>query len=374
MGQGSDGGGLAPLSGYAPKVTGYWVPKGEHAKSLALARRMLDAVTDFAWLSRGDRVLVKLALNSGYAYPRTTDAFLLDAVIRILTEKGARVVVGDSAGCGHVRWTPAEKKGSTRALCREAGLLPIIEQHGATPVFFEERDYDSFVETLPLRGGHWKRPMRITSVVTEVEHIVYLPRVSSHVLADFTAGLKLGVGFLREDSRLAAHSGGADFPAMFEEINHVPEIEGKVRLVASSARMIPTLVGPDLGPVATPDHGLYFASTDLLAHDLVAYALVKWAREFMTSAEEHAKDGALTKTRATRNKGFLKTMWKLPEGAEIADLAYFQAGETGPIYDHPVIVNFMTRKGGHPEKVELEQLTPNPAPAVADYLKTEIRA
>jgi len=161
---------------------------------------------------------------------------------------------------------------------------------------------------------------------------------------------------------------------MFEEVNHVPEIEGKVRLVVSSARMIPSLVGPDVGPVATPDHGLFFASTDLLAHDLLAYALVKWAREFMTSAADHAKDGVLTKARATRNKGFLKNTWKLPEGAEIADLVYFQAGVTGTIYDHPVMVNFMKRRGGRPEKVYFEQLTRNPSTAVVDYLEREIRA
>jgi uncharacterized protein (DUF362 family) len=362
------------LSGYAPKVTGYWVAKGEHEKTFALARKMLDATTDFSWLSRGDRVLVKLALNSGNPYPRTTDPFLLDSMLRILQEKGARVVVGDSAGCGHVRWTPTEKKGSTRALCRNAGLLPIITQHGARPVFFEEQDYDSFLETLPLGSGHWKKPMRIASVVKDVDHIIYLPRVSSHVLADFTAGLKVGVGFLREDSRLAAHSGGGEFPAMFEEINHVPELEGKVRLVASSARMIPSLVGPDVGPVATPDHGLYFASTDLLAHDVVAYALVKWAREFMTSAADHAKDGVLTKTRAMRNKGFLKNTWKLAEATEIADLVYFQAGETGTVYDHPVMVNFMKRKGGRPETVHFEQLTAHPSTAVVEYLTRQIRA
>jgi len=360
--------------GYAPKVTGYWTPKGEHEKCFALARKMLDAVTDFSWLSRGDRVLVKLALNSGTPYPRTTDPWLLDSMLRILQEKGARVVVGDSPGCGHVRWTPGEAKGSSRALCQSTGLLPIIEQHGASPVFFEEKDYDSFLETSPSGSGHWKKPMRVTSVVKDVDHIIYLPRVSSHVLADFTAGLKVGVGFLREDSRLAAHSGGGDFPAMFEEVNHVPEIEGKVRLVVSSARMIPSLVGPDVGPVATPDHGLFFASTDLLAHDLLAYALVKWAREFMTSAADHAKDGVLTKARATRNKGFLKNTWKLPEGAEIADLVYFQAGVTGTIYDHPVMVNFMKRRGGRPEKVYFEQLTRNPSTAVVDYLEREIRA
>jgi uncharacterized protein (DUF362 family) len=362
------------LSGYAPKVTGYWIPKGEHETSLALARKMIDATTDLSWLSRGDRVLVKLALNSGDPYPRTTDPWLLDAMLRILREKGARIVVGDSPGCGHVRWTPTEKKGSARALCRNAGLLPIIEQHGGTAVFFEEADYDSFLETLPSGSGHWKTPMRITPVVEDVDHIVYLPRVSSHVLADFTGGLKIGVGFLREDSRLAAHCGGSDFAAMFEEINHVPEIEGKVRLAVSSARMIPSLVGPDMGPVATPDHGLFFASTDLLAHDLLAYALVRWAREFMTSAADHAEHGGLTKTRAKRNRGFLKKMWQLPEGTEIADLAYFQAGETGTIYDHPVMVNFMRRRGGRPETVHFEQLTANPSTGVVDYLNTEIQA
>jgi hypothetical protein len=43
-----------------------------------------------------------------------------------------------------------------------------------------------------------------------------------------------------------------------------------------------TSVVKDAGSIATPDHGLFFASTDLLAHDLLAYAWVKWAREFIT--------------------------------------------------------------------------------------------
>jgi uncharacterized protein (DUF362 family) len=363
---------LPVLSGYAPKVAAYWVPKGEHERSLALARKMVDAVTDFSWLSRGDRVLVKLALNSGQPYPRTTDPWLLDAVIRMLKERGARVIVGDSPGCGHVRWTPTETKGSSRAICQAAGLQPIIDQHGASAVFFEEQDYDAFLETAPSGAGHWQRPMRIASIVNDVDHIVYLPRVSSHVLADFTAGLKIGVGFLREDSRLEAHAGGEHYVAMFEEINHVPEIQGKVRLVASSGRMIATLVGPDLGPVATPDHGIFFASTDLLAHDLLAYAWVKWGREFVTSADDHAKDGALTRGRSMRNRSFLRAMWKLPEATEIADLAYFHAGETGTIYDHPAMVSFMRHKGGRPERIEFEQLTAHPSPAVVDYLKNQL--
>jgi uncharacterized protein (DUF362 family) len=365
---------LPVLSGYSPSVTGYWVPKGEHESSFALAKKMLEAVTDFSWLSRGDRVLLKLSMNSGSEYPRTTDPWMLDAVIRILQEKGAKVLVGDSSGCGHVRWTPADKKGSSRELCAKSGMLKIIEQNGATPIFFEERDYDSFLETTPSGAHHCKKPLRVTSALKEANHVVYLPRVSSHVLADFSGGLKIGVGFLREDSRFAFHSSGPDFAPMFEEINHVPEIGQKFRLVVSSARAMTSVFGPDLGPVVTPDHGLFFASTDLLAHDLLSYALVKWSREFMTSPEEHAKDGVITKGRAARNKGFLKNNWKLPDESGIGDLVYFQAGDNGTVYDHPAMVNCMKRKGGRPAKIHFEQLTENPNTTVVEYLKKEIKA
>ena len=182
------------LKGYKPKVAGYWVANGEHEKSYVFFKKMVEATTDFKWLSRGDRVFLKLSMNSGLEYPRTTDPWALDSMIRLLKEKGAKVVVGDSAGCGHVRWTPNEKKGSSRALCEKNGLLKIINENGADTVFFEEKEYDSYIETSPAGSHHWKKPMRITSAVKEVDHIIYLPRVSAHSLADFTGGLKIGVG------------------------------------------------------------------------------------------------------------------------------------------------------------------------------------
>ena len=46
---------------------------------------------------------------------------------------------------------------------------------------------------------------------------------------------------------------------------------------------------------------------------------------------------------------------------------------TGGIYDHPAIVNFMKRKGGQPEKIQLEQLTKNPSKAVSNYLIREMK-
>jgi hypothetical protein len=44
---------MPTLKGYNPKVTGYWVAKGEHEKSYILFKKMVEATTDFKWLSRG---------------------------------------------------------------------------------------------------------------------------------------------------------------------------------------------------------------------------------------------------------------------------------------------------------------------------------
>jgi uncharacterized protein (DUF362 family) len=364
---------LPALRGYGPAVTAAWIPRGEHEKAYGLFKKMVEASTDFKWLSRGDRVLLKLAMNSGIASPRTTDPWLLHSMIQLLNEKGAKVIVGDSSGCGHVRWTATEKKGSSRELCEKLGLLKIINEDGASAVFFEESGYDSFLEAAPAGSHHWKTPIRIAAAVKQADHIIYLPRISAHSLADFTGGMKIGVGFLREDSRLAFHKGAGDFCYMYEEINQIPEISSRLRLTVSSGRSVTSLLGPDLGPVVTPDYGLILSSTDLLAHDLLAYSWLKWNREYMTSAEDHMKEGVLTRARAERNKGFLKNMWKLPENDVVPDLTYFQPGVNGGIYDHPAIVNFMKRKGGQPDKLNLVLLNSHPKPWVEKYLKAEMK-
>lgn len=255
-------------------VSAAWLPKGE--TSYALFTRMIERATDFSWLNKGETVLVKLAANSGKPYPATSDPWALDCLLKILKEHGAgKIYVGDQSGERYVHWTPTAKTGSTRALVQASGLQAVIDKNGATPVFFEERGYDAYLETYPAGQHHWKEPLHITSFVNEVDHIVYLPRLSSHALADLTGAMKIGVGFLRGDSRLAFHRSGENFYPMYQEINEVPEIKSKLRLSVSSGRSMFSLVGPDVGYMIDPDYGPVFASENLLAHDVFAYAFLQ---------------------------------------------------------------------------------------------------
>ena len=73
----------------------------------AAVRRAAVAATDFAWLGRGDAVLIKPVCNSGNAYPATTDPLALHAMIALLRESGAgRVIVADMSGVQFVRFGP----------------------------------------------------------------------------------------------------------------------------------------------------------------------------------------------------------------------------------------------------------------------------
>lgn len=355
-----------------PHVTSAFIKKDETDQAAyPLFKKAIEASTDFSWLSRGDSVLIKLALNSAHPFPATTDPWALNAMITLLREKGAgRILVGDSSGVESVHWTKDKKRGSTRENCKKAGLLKVIEETKAEGVFFEEQGYDSFLPMEPKAPHHWKEPIFITKTVNEVDHIVYLCRVSAHVMGDITSSMKVGVGFLREDSRKIFHCGGEAFYSMYEEINAVPEIESRLRLIVSSGRKVLATFGPDNGHVAVPDTGLVISSSDIFAHELISYAWLLYNREFETNFWDVGITGRFTKIRSLINKGFVSYIWK--EGSFIGtpSIPLFIPGN---IYAHPAMMNFMKRKGGLPDQLNWEPVnTPEGSEKIVNYINQKI--
>ncbi len=327
-------------------VASGWIPKGEHESSSVLFRRVIEAATDFSWLSPGDRVFIKLSLNSGNPYPASTDPWALNEMIRVLQERGAgEIMVGDKSGPG-VNWTPPERRGSSREFAETAGLLPIILENGAQPVFFEERGWDAYIETAPSGDHHWEVPLLVTDVVREMDHIIYMPRVSSHSQGEATLGIKLAVGWLRDDVRRVFHNaGGENFYRMYEEINHAPEIESRRRLIVSTGRQVLSMGGPNTGAIAEPDYGLVFASQDLLAHEMLSYAWLQWNREFATDKEELARQSARMRS----------------------------SYRPGDIYQHPAVANLMEHQSLTKPNFGWEQVNQGPATMVQDYLRKQMK-
>ena len=282
---------------------------GDEAVASTVRNIILQATGDLSWLSNGDTVLLKPALNSPDPYPATTHPAVVQATAALCAERGARVVIGDQSGIEHVLHHPGGVlRGSTAANFVCSGMaVP------GDPRFigFEDGGWDGgFFHYRSGRTASWKDGFFITTRVKEADHIISLPRVSSHSMAGATLGFKNMVGLLREDSRMEFHANGPMNPFIlrsaggsslvshddgssrfFEKIVEISDaVRDKLRLTLSAATVVPATFGPDrygirLGPAGLgraytvlPPSGLVFCSADPVAAEAMALAVLKDSR------------------------------------------------------------------------------------------------
>lgn len=289
------------------KVFVQGIPSGISDSNLRkfIADLFLISTDNLSWLQEGDTVLLKPALNSGDPYPATSHPLTIHTVAEVLKERGARVIIGDQSGIEHVLHHPG---GVIRGRTRENY---VHSKMGSADdirfVSFEEGDWDrDFIHYRSNNTDSWQNGFYITSLIDKVDHIISLPRVSTHAQAGVTLGLKIMVGLLRQDSRLEFHangpfnnfivnySQGSNIPSIddgsgtfFEKIVEISDaIKAKLRLTLYTATKVQVTFGPDecsirrgnwgLGRsyIRAPDPGLIFGSSDIVAAEAFALSLL----------------------------------------------------------------------------------------------------
>lgn len=279
---------LPPLADQETRVFLAGVAKGTREGSIKTAvREAALAASDFSWLSKGDSVFIKPALNSGRPYPSTTSPSAVAAMIGLLKDKGARrVIVGDMSGIEYVKLTATGLTGSTRKLMESSGMAQALLAAGGELHFFEEKGWSAFYEDPMECATHWSRGLMMPKVLKEVDHIILMPRCSRHVLAGATLGLKAAVGYWRTDTRLEYHRDALSLQEKTAEANTARTLVQKQRLVISAADKILTTFGPDRGYVFQPAIGLVIASESVVAHDMVSLAWLLENRRLIPSDQK----------------------------------------------------------------------------------------
>ena len=278
----------------------------DNAVAASIRDVFLTATEDLAWLGKGDTVLLKPALNSPDPYPSTTHPLAIRIVAELLEERGAKVVIGDQSGIEHVLHHPG---GIIRGSSRDNFFRSGMGKKDDTPfVSFEDWGWDEgFYRYQSTNTRSWPEGFFITEWVKKADHIVSLPRVSSHSQAGATLGFKCMVGMLREDSRMEFHANGPynnfitaaakgstltsrddGSGTFFEKIVEISDsLKDKLRLTLFVATKAQATFGPDrfgiqLGPVGlgrahilSPQPGLVFASADPVAAEIFALGLLK---------------------------------------------------------------------------------------------------
>lgn len=256
---------------------------------------LYESTNNLEWLKKGDKVLLKPALNSPDPYPSTSDPLLLKALVEILEKKGAKVLIADQSGIGHV-WH--SKKGVIKGNSENNYEISGMKKTSNEFIALEQTGWDKgFFKFSNEKTTAWKNGFYITNLIKKVDHVINLPRLSTHSQAGVTLGFKNMVGLLREDSRIDFHSKGpfnfftnkagkalgiiknqteGDF---FEKIVEISlALKTKLRLTFFSATKAQTTFGPDkcTAPLiacshkVTPNIGLIFASSNQVSAEMFA--------------------------------------------------------------------------------------------------------
>jgi uncharacterized protein (DUF362 family) len=274
----------------------------------------LKSTNNLEWLHPGELVLLKPALNSAHTYPSTTHPLAVQVISNILQNRGAEVVIGDQSGIRSVLHHPAGLvHGKTRDNFLLSGMAD--KKFGKnSPQFigFEERGWDEgFFHYKSPKTSSWSNGFFITKWIKKSDHIINLPRISTHTQAGATLGFKNMIGLLRDDSRMEYHANGPynyliklnarksslksndDHSGKFmEKIVEISDaVRDKLRLTLFISTKAQTTFGPDsytlkLGKlkfarsyISKINPGLLMASQDPVAVEACALALLKFLRK-----------------------------------------------------------------------------------------------
>lgn len=205
-------------------------------------------------VSAGDRVMLKPNFNCAYALPLSTEQGFLAAVIEILQDAGASVVVGESCG---------RAAGATDGVVNRLGVLPLLRRYDVPFVNF---DHDERV-TVRIQGKYWDS-LRVPRSIYEVEKRIYLPNFRCHSSARFSAALKLSVGWADSSTRDYLHEEPATTEFKIPDLN----LAWQPDLVLMDGRRS-TVTWYGRGDYVFPN--LIMASGDMVAIDTEAVTILK---------------------------------------------------------------------------------------------------
>lgn len=181
-------------------ISGVTRKSADHEVIQTIEQTAARAFDDYSWLKAGDLVWLKVALNSSDPYPATTDWRAVKAIAEQIISHGGRVIVADQSGIeydskGNEKQSPSEYCYAASGMARSGMDFRALEDYG-------HELYTDF------RAAHWPNGFRVTRLLQDADHIINLPRVSSHGQAGESLGAKSWVGALQREDRYAFHAQG----------------------------------------------------------------------------------------------------------------------------------------------------------------------
>ncbi len=161
----------------------------------AAVARGVEVMGAFSFIEPGQRVMLKPNVTGPIWPPDITSPTVLRELIGRCAAAGAgEVIVAERT------FADFETEGVFNAPFYERGksILELIEEVGAV---FMPLDDEPWIEVHPEGADDFEEPFLIPEIVNEVDHLINVPALKTHNLADFTMTMKNFFGLIHPDTR-----------------------------------------------------------------------------------------------------------------------------------------------------------------------------
>jgi uncharacterized protein (DUF362 family)/Pyruvate/2-oxoacid:ferredoxin oxidoreductase delta subunit len=245
-----------------PRVS---IAKCDSYDAAAVRKAVYEAVASLGgidrFISKGDKVFLKVNLLMPKAPDEavTTHPSVVKAVIQLLEEAGAKVVVGDSPAMGFT-------KQRLEKCYRKSQMYEAIAGTKA------ELNWNLGTVRVSNPKGKLVKNLEIIEAAASADKIVSLPKLKTHSFTTFTGAVKIHYGLIPGYSKAAYHAklpDAKDFSEMLLDV----ALWAEPALVIMDGIIGMEGAGPSGGDPKKA--GAVLASADMTALDVVATTLVK---------------------------------------------------------------------------------------------------
>lgn len=246
---------------------------GGAGKNIRRAIELLGGPGEFA--ARGERILVKPNLLSPSRVEKavTTHPLVVEAVLEILSDIGAKAFVGDSPGFG-----------GAKLAAKVSGISEVLKRHGVPLV-------DLGASGVNTVSGDVFKNIELSREALEADRIWNLPKWKTHSMMGLTLGVKNLYGLVPGTKKVAGHMKvGKDVDAFGLMMLDLWKI---FRPTITILDGITAMEGPGPGSGRPIDRGLILASRDAPSLDWEAARLSGFTPGMVPTVDMSIKKGIL---------------------------------------------------------------------------------
>ena len=234
---------------------------GGKDKISVLVAKSIELAGGLGFIKKGSTVLIKPNINTGDPHPASTNPEVVYEVINLVKKQNPyRILVGDRSSY----WL------DTINCMKKNKIYDAAVSAGAEVYPFDDEEW---IKVNPKEAQNWPNGYRIPKMLIDADHIISVPVLKTHSIANFSIAIKNWVGILYSKDRTEGlHPYGNNktvFGSKLAEL-HLSRLPS---FIITDCTRVFVDGGPSTGKAV--DANMIYATNDIIANDVLGLAILK---------------------------------------------------------------------------------------------------